>query len=108
MLVAASAAAIAASSGALSAAMAAAAAGPGNKAVRCVRRSGSRCSWYRIRDTSTGRTVFGSTPTAPRARAWLTYSSPSCEVYIISGIVAVNGSALMVCTAWNPSMPGIR
>ena len=36
------------------------------------------------------------------------YSSPSCEVYIMSGMVAVSGSALIVCTAWKPSMPGIR
>ena len=61
-----------------------------------------------MRETSTGRTVLGRTPTAPSARAWLTYSSPSCEVYIISGMVAVRGSALIACTAWKPSMPGIR
>jgi len=58
-------------------------------------------------ETSTGATCFGSTPTAPRARAWPTYSSPSWEVYIMIGMVAVSGLSLMARTASKPSMPGI-
>ena len=73
-----------------------------------LRRSGTRCSWYSTLETSAGLICFGSTPTAPSARAWPRYSSPSCEVYIMIGMVAVRGSFLMACTACRPSMPGIR
>ena len=72
------------------------------------RRSGTRCSSYSTFDTSTGLTCFGSTPIAPSARAWPTYSSPSCEVYIMIGIMAVCGLPLIAWTASSPSMPGIR
>ena len=77
---------------------------------RCssVRRSGISFSWYSTFETSVGWICFGSTPIAPSARACPTYSSPSCEVYIMIGMVAVRGLFLMICTAWKPSMPGIR
>src|SRR5438309_535713 len=71
------------------------------------RRSATRFSWYSTFETSACWIVFGSTPTAPSARACPRYSSPSWEVYIMIGIVAVRGLFLMACTAWKPSMPGI-
>ena len=72
-----------------------------------LRRSGTRCSWYSTLETSVGLICLGSTPTAPSARACPRYSSPSCEVYIMIGMVAVRGLFLIACTAWKPSMPGI-
>ena len=72
------------------------------------RRSGNKCNSYNTFDTSTGRTCFGSTPRAPSARACPTYSSPSCEVYIMIGIIAVCGLPLIAFTACKPSMPGMR
>ncbi len=72
------------------------------------RRSGNKCSSYNTFDTSTGRTCLGSTPIAPKARACPTYNSPSCEVYIMMGIIAVCGLPLMAFTACRPSIPGMR
>ena len=34
-----------------------------------MRRSETRCSWFSTLETSVGRICFGSTPTAPSARA---------------------------------------
>ncbi len=71
------------------------------------RRSLTSPSLSSISNSTPGCTCLGSTPTAPRARAWPTYTSPSLAVYIITGIIAVRGSALMADTASKPSMPGM-
>src|SRR3990167_705611 len=54
-----------------------------------------------------GLSVLGITSTAPRARAWLSYISPSFEVYMMMGMAAVWGSFLMARRVWKPSMPGM-
>src|SRR6185437_2773566 len=69
---------------------------------------GCRCSCSSALDTSACLICLGSTPIAPSARAWLRYSSPSWEVYIMIGMVAVRGLFLIACTAWKPSIPGMR
>src|SRR3990167_5300371 len=54
-----------------------------------------------------GLSVLGITSTAPSARAWLSYISPSFEVYMMMGMAAVWGSFLMARRVWKPSMPGM-